>query len=60
MLGKVLEDLTLAKRSKYFLIATLTLLNPVPLGVVVGPFNAILFLFIDSKVSLGKGVPNLL
>jgi hypothetical protein len=29
MLGKVLEDLTLVKRSKYFLIATLTLLNPV-------------------------------
>ena len=39
-------------------MATLTLRNPVPTGVVIGPFRATLFLRMDSMTSSGRGVPD--
>src|SRR5207248_6012637 len=38
--------------------ATLTLRKPLPIGVVIGPLSATLFLRIDSRTWDGSGVPN--
>ena len=43
-------------KSSSFLIATFTERKPVPIGVVIGPFNAILFFAIDCNVLSGKGI----
>src|ERR1700674_1602621 len=49
---------TSAKRSSSCRSATLTLRNPLPIGVVIGPLRATLFLRIDASTCSGSGVPN--
>ena len=57
MLFKFLASRTEAYKSSSFLKATFTLLKPLPIGVVQGALSAILFFFILSMTSPGKGVP---
>ncbi len=54
----LLAGLSEQNKSNFFLRVTLILLNPVPIGVVIGPFKAILFLLIDSITLSGRGVPS--
>src|ERR1700682_813930 len=49
---------TSAKRSSSCRSATFTLRNPLPIGVVIGPLRATLFLRIDASTCSGSGVPN--
>ena len=51
-----LHVIMLTYKSKACLSVTLTLLNPLPTGVVIGPFIAILFFLIDSITWSGNGV----
>src|SRR3982074_1079837 len=50
---------TSAKRSSSWRSATLTLRNPLPTGVVIGPLRATLFLRMEASTGSGSGVPNL-
>src|SRR5258708_15168069 len=49
---------TSAYRSSSWRKATLTLLNPEPTGVVIGPLRATLFLRMEASTGSGSGVPN--
>src|ERR1700676_211807 len=49
---------TRAKRSSSWRSATFTLRNPLPIGVVIGPLRATLFLRIEASTCSGSGVPN--
>src|SRR5437899_3175880 len=49
---------TSAYRSSDWRNATFTLRKPLPIGVVIGPFSATLFLRTDSRTLSGSGVPN--
>src|SRR6202158_5065978 len=55
----VLTGRTNAKRSSSWRSATFTLRNPLPIGVVIGPLRATLFLRMDASTGSGSGVPNL-
>src|SRR6202158_26993 len=56
---EALTGRTRAKRSSSWRSATLTLRNPLPTGVVIGPLRATLFLRMDASTGSGSGVPNL-
>src|SRR5258708_19687662 len=45
-------------RAGFWRSATLTLRNPLPIGVVIGPLRATLFLRIEASTCSGSGVPN--
>ena len=49
---------TAANRSRSWRRATFTLRNPVPTGVVIGPFKACRFARIESRTRSGSGVPS--
>src|SRR3989339_244293 len=53
----VLQGLRQVYKSNSFLRATFTERKPLPIGVVIGPFIATLFLRMDLRTSSGSGVP---
>ena len=54
-----LQGLKHAYKSRDILKRTLTDLNPLPTGVLIGPFMATLFFVIELKTWSGRTVPNL-
>src|SRR5688572_32627914 len=55
--GRFQTGRRLALRSSALRRPTFTLVKPLPTGVVIGPFNAILFLAIESSSGCGSVVP---
>ncbi len=58
MPGSVAAGRTAANRSSSCRSATFTLRKPVPTGVVMGPFRAVLVVSIERKTRSGSGVPS--
>ena len=56
--GRLRAGRTAANRSSPCRRATLTLRNPVPTGVVIGPFRAVRLDSIDRMTRSGSGVPS--
>ena len=56
--GIFLQGRTFAYKFKSFLNWTFTERNPLPIGVVIGAFNATLFSFIESSTRWGNGTPS--